>query len=443
MLRNSDPLRLLGCWLAVILPLTLTHFRAFAEIDFDILAVLFLVYSSRTEEAFSWVRKPWFLTGALWWIWQIICTIKPVLQGEHGGGGALIQSVIAIRFLVAAAALGEWILPDALWRRRMLWVTFGCTVYIAAQIGFQAVFGVNFFGQPRFSDGTLTGPYAHPRAAAPLSRLILPLLMVLCACWDRKKMPQRVLLQGGALLAAAMIMVLAGQRMPFALAMFGLCICALMHKPMRLTAFIGALGVPFLVMLTRLVSPGSFHHLITLTRCQLEHFAASPYGQIYTRVMVMALHHPLMGYGYDGYRHHCNQASSFVEPTWLSKIAATHPTFPVCVQHPHNLYAQALMNSGVPGLVIFSCLIVSILRVVWPGRAGTALQVGLFSAIFIQYWPFTSSSDFLNLPLGGWGFMLLGVALSYKHVPFTQSFPPLQDEPISEGEYGGSHVRRT
>lgn len=431
MFESSISLRSVACWLAVLLPLTLTHFRAFAEIDFDILALLFLTSSLKASGTLGWVRRPWFVMAMVWWAWQLCCTLPPALQGQHGAGGAVVQALVALRFPLAIAALGEWILPDVLWRRRMLWVMFGCTVYIAAQLAFQAAFGVNFFGQPRFFDGTLTGPYAHPRAAAPLSRLILPLLMAACACWDRKCLPLRSVLQAGVLLVAIAIMVLAGQRMPLVLAMFGVGVCALLYRPMRLIAVAGVLAVPGLVMLARLVSPAGFHHLIILTRCQLGHFAASPYGQIYSRVLVMASQHPWRGYGYDGYRHDCAVAAGFTPPHWLHIAPSADPKFDVCVQHPHNLYAQALINSGVPGLLIFVGLIVCILREIWPGKHGSALQIGVFAAVLIQYWPLTSSSDFLNLPLGGWGFMLVGLALSYKRLPSRDGFPHARDVPIS------------
>ncbi len=423
MLQSLMSLRSVACWLAVLLPLTLTHFRAFAEIDFDILAVLFLISSFKVGGTFDWVRRPWFVMAMAWWGWQLCCTVPPALHEAHGAGGALTQALVAIRFPVAIAALGEWVLPDVVWRRRVLWVTFGCAIYIATQMAFQAIFGVNFFGQPRFFDGTLTGPYAHPRAAAPLSRLILPLLMVVCACWEQKRLPQRCILQAGALLGAVAIMVLAGQRMPFALALFGFGVCALLYRPMRVMAVSGLVAVPGLVMLARLFSPASFHHLVTLTRFQLEHFSASPYGQIYSRVIVMASQHPWLGYGYDGYRHDCAGAADLTPPHWLHVVPSADPSFQVCVQHPHNLYAQALINGGLPGLFIFMGLIVCLLWAIWPGKQGNALQIGLFAAVLIQYWPLTSSSDFLNLPLGGWGFMLVGLALSCKRFPSRDGFP--------------------
>ena len=171
MRQSSLTLTRLGQWLAVLLPLTLTHLRGLAEADMDCLAVLLLIYSAKNRQ-WGWAREPWVVATFCWWSWQVLCTLW-----VSPGHGALGQSLAAIRFPVAAAALGCWVLRDAVWRQRTLWVTCGCGLYIAVQMLLQATIGYNLFGVPRFHDGTLTGPYTHPRAAAPLSRLILPWLL--------------------------------------------------------------------------------------------------------------------------------------------------------------------------------------------------------------------------------------------------------------------------
>lgn len=459
--------------LAVVLPLTLTHFRVLAEVDLDILGGLLLVHSflGAHQDRWNWVRQPWFLAVLAWWGWQIVCTVCALVQMPQGGGGALVQALVAVRFPLAAAALGHWVLVDPVWRRRILYITFGCAGYIAAQMVFQAIFGINFFGQPRYMDGTLTGPYCHPRSAAPLSRLVLPILMVIVTCcgsnpvWHfaprhrslwrwvpRWPVLCQVLCQGGAVLSVAALMVLAGQRMPFLLVMLGLALCAFFYCPMRLTALLGFILTPCMIMLARIVSPASFHHLVTLTRHQLSHFSASPYGEIYERAMLMASVRPIHGYGYDGYRHYCVRSATLPVPGWLHVPPPDNPGFFICVQHPHNLYLQALVNGGLPGLCFFTVLVVLSLRAIWPSRPGHALPIGLFAAVFVQYWPLTSSSDFLNLPLGGWGFLLFALALACRarenreHCDAPRpgrGFSRPSGAPILVTDYGGSHVRNT
>ncbi|QDH16590.1 O-antigen ligase family protein [Swingsia samuiensis] len=399
-------------WCAVILPLTLTHLRGLAEADLDILAILFLIHSWRQgvqAGGWDWARAPWMIATFAWWAWQVMCTalISP-------GHGALGQALAAIRFPMAAASLGFWVLQDRLWRMRVLWVTCACGAYIALQMLIQAIFGRNLFGVPRFPDGTLTGPYPHPRAAAPLSRLILPMLMVACMFVEKaKNVSARIIGLSGATLLAVSIMVLAGQRMPFALSLLGMMVCAMLYRPLRPAAFIALASAPALVILTSIISPKSFSHLFILAKNQLSHFGSSPYGEIFTHALVMAQQHPIFGQGYDAYRHHCADPSTFHGITGLSTQIPLQGWSSLCVQHPHNHYLQALVNGGVIGLFLFVVMIIYWLKALWPGKNGSAISIGLFAAVFIQEWPFASSSDFLNLPLSGWGFLLLGLGLSF------------------------------
>ncbi|MCW2264837.1 O-antigen ligase [Gluconobacter cerinus] len=407
---SSFSLTRLGQWLAVLLPLTLTHLRGLAEADLDILAVLLLVQSARTRQ-WDWAREPWVIATFCWWGWQVLCTVW-----VSPGHGALGQSLAAIRFPLAAAALGCWLLRDDVWRRRALWITCGCGLYIAFQIMVQAAFGRNLFGVPRFHDGTLTGPYTHPRAAAPLSRLILPMLMLGCTLIEGwKSRWSRTLGLCAATVLAVAVMVLAGQRMPFALSLFGIGICALLYRPMRPAALVAAAMMPLLIFAASALSPGSFSHLVVLARQQLTHFSQSPYGEIYTHAVVMAQEHPLLGQGYDAYRHHCDDPATFHGLSWLSMATPEKGWRDLCVQHPHNHYLQALVNAGIPGLILFVLMVACWLKALWPGRQGSAIAIGLFAAVFIQEWPIASSSDFMNLPLGGWGFLMLGLGLAYRN----------------------------
>ncbi|MCP1236086.1 O-antigen ligase family protein [Gluconobacter kondonii] len=420
----------IGRWASLVLPLALTHVRVAGEADLDLLAVLLLLHSSligRREGGWDWLREPWVVATFCWWGWQVLCTLW-----VSPGHGALGQALLAIRFPLAAAALGCWLLRDVVWRRRVLWLTCACGVYIAVQMLVQAVFGRNLFGIPRFHDGTLTGPYEHPRAAAPLSRLILPLLMVGCAVAEKAQ--SRLMRTFGlcaATILAVGIMVLAGQRMPLVLSLLGIGVCALLYRPMRPAALAAAAMLPVLVLVARVFSPGSFFHLVTLARQQLTHFGQSPYGEIYTHAVVMAQAHPWIGQGYDAYRHFCSDPATFHGLPGLSEAVPERGWLDLCVQHPHNHYLQALVNAGVPGLILFVLMIATWLKAIWPGRDGHAIAIGLFAAVLIQEWLIASTSDFLNLPLSGWGFLLLGLALAYRVLPIRNGFQAGGVRPIS------------
>ncbi len=415
---------------ALACPVFLTHGRGLAEAAIDVAALAFLLRSAAAR-AWDWLRRPWILPALLWWAWLSLCSLP---FGPFGAGGwpDLMQALATLRFLLFAACLQHVALRDPVPRRAMRWLLTACCLYIAGQLLLQALTGHNLFGMPRFHDGTLTGPYDKPRAAAPLSRLLLP-VMLAAAAWILSARPRlgtaaRYALAMLPLLAGLAVMVLAGQRMPMLLTLLGLLVAGLLLRGLRLPLLV-ALGLaPALVALSALVSPHSFAHLVTLFDQQMSHFRQSPYGLIYTRALAIAVSNPLTGLGFDGFRNGCADPAYFrAWPPWgAGPDLGDGGGAAICVQHAHNHLLQALTDAGVPGLLLFAAMVLAWL---WSlgrglaagGRSGVpsvhqAWRVGLFAAVFIQEWPIASASAFTNLPLGGWFFLLLGVGLSDAYI---------------------------
>lgn len=420
----------LGLVATLLLPVFLIHGRVFSEILMDLLAIGLLV-SSASGLGWGWVNQFWVRVALLWWGWQIVCSLPHI---GLGSSQALTQAVLAIRFPLMAAALQVWTLSTDRARRAMAGVLVACCLYFVLQFVVQAVFGHNLFGYPRYFDGTLTGPYAHPRAAAPFSRLVLPVMMLGCA-WlvdhagRNGVLPDRAARLRGFLgmsilaIGVVALMVLAGQRIPMALTVLGMAVCALFYRPLRPAALVALCSLPVLVLLARLFAPQAFHHLVILAAQQLRHFWQSHYGLVFTRAVVMAQAHPVTGLGYDAFRHACASPVYQHGLSWLSTAQDGGGT-QICVQHAHNHYLQALTNAGLPGLFLFGGFVFACLRALWPLQgAHQAWRIGLFAAFFVQEWPLASASDFLNLPLGGWAFTLLGVGLA-EAMARAASVPP-------------------
>ncbi len=420
---------------ALLCPLFLTHGRGLAEACIDTAAILFLLRSV-VSGGWFWLRTPWVGMAALWWVWLCICSMP---FGPFGAGGwpGLFQALMTVRFLVFAACLQHVALRDDRVRRAMRWIVVACCLYIAAQMLIQAVLGFNLFGDPRFGDGTLTGPYDKPRAAAPLSRLLLPVMLAGSVWLAARVGAVRGRIPGGIvaaapLLAGIAVMVLAGQRMPLLLLLFGLLVSGLFLRSLR-PILLGVLVLaPALVAASALVSPESFGHLVLLFQRQMEHFGRSPYGLIFNRAASIAYSNPLTGLGFDGFRHGCDDPAYFhAWPPWGDRPGDGGGA-DICVQHAHNHALQALTDAGVPGLILFAAMVVFWLAALGrgllrrrPGTDGTlfAWRVGLFAAVFIHEWPIASSSAFTNMPLGGWFFLLLGVGLSEAYIERRRILP--------------------
>ncbi len=391
-----------GVAAALLLPLFLLHGRGVAEALLLLVAALFLLRSARARD-WSWLRRGWVRIGLTWWAWLVLCSIP-------WGWGVAGQAVGVLRFLLLVAALEHWVLRDAgvrTWLARLLrW----SAVYLAAQSLLQFATGRNLFGYPRGADGELTGPYKNPRAGAPLSRLLFPAVLPVLDRWITRGWPLAAL---AVLPVSLAVMVLIGQRMPLLLAVMGLFVTGLLLPRLRRFVLAGSGAALGLLVLTSVVAPPTFARLVTKFTRQMEHFPQSHYGEIAARALAIARDKPLLGAGFDGFRRLCETPAYFQSWPWGTG-AGDGGGAAMCVQHPHNFYLQALVEAGIPGLLLFTALAAAwLLRLfhgLWDNPA--PLRVGLFVAALIQLWPIASTTAFTSMPLGGWFFVLLGLGLA-------------------------------
>ena len=401
--------------LALVLPVTLIHGRGLAEAIVIALATLFLARSALARD-WTWLRRPWVRIALAWWAWLLLCSAQ---QGWESAA----QAAGVLRFLLLTAALEHWVLADArtrLWLARILRLA---AAYLAAQSLLQFATGRNLFGFPRSGDGELTGPYRNPRAGAPFSRLLFPAILPPIARWLPRSGLHRPSLSQAAGLAllplAVATMVLIGQRMPLLLTGLGLLTTGLLLPRLRPLVLGAILAATILLAATPLVSPPTFTRLVTKFTTQMESFPESHYGLIAARALAIAEAHPVLGAGFDGFRRDCPDPAYF--DGWRTN--GRLPNAPlrndgggagICVQHPHNFYLQALVEGGVPGLLLFAVLALAWLARLARGlcRHPDPLRTGLFTAALIQLWPLASTTAFTSMPLAGIFFVLLALGLA-------------------------------
>ena len=396
----------------LLTPVLLMHGHAIADGLIAVACFCFLFRCALLRD-WHWARTGWFPLGLAWWGWLLICTLPvPALELGHGGSRPLILTLVNLRFLVFAAALEHVVLRDPQARRWLWQVLAASVVWIAGSALIQFFFGRNLFGFPPGGDGELTGPFGAPRAAPPLSRILLPVVLPLAAGLLARGRKAATCGAYAILLGGVCVMVLIGQRMPMLLTVFGLLVAALLLRRLRPVVLAACVTGMALLAASAVLSPPTYYRLVEKFSVQMAHFASSAYGQVYTRALEMGRQNPWTGLGYDGFRHFCADPR-YYRPTF-DGVLADGGGSAICFQHPHNFYAQALVEGGIPGLVLFSALgiawLTPLARGLW--RNPDPLRVGLFSAILIQLWPIASTSAFFSMPMGGWFFLLLGWAMA-------------------------------
>ena len=226
-------------------------------------------------------------------------------------------------------------------------------------------------------------------------------------------------------------MVLIGQRMPLVLAVCGLLIVAVLMRRLRPVVLVAAVAGGLLLAASPVVAPRAYYRLVEKFSTQMEHFATSPYGQLYARALEIGERNPITGLGFGGFATGCPQPRYF-RPTFDgSQPDGGGAIF--CWDHPHNFYFEALDNAGFVGLTLFFAMAVAWLAPLWRGlrRDPDPVRVALFATIFVQLWPVQSTSAFTSMPMGGWFFVLLGWAMAEARSRGAD--PPEQLKPGSVG----------
>jgi O-antigen ligase len=396
----------------LVLPLLLLHAHGIAEVAIAIADVCFLARSAITRD-WRWTRTPWLLICWAWWLWLVVCSLPvPALDLGEGGTRSLVQAIVFGRFFVFVAALEQAILRTAKVRRWLYWLVAASAIYIAVQVLFQFFTGYGFYGHTIADEGVLTGPFRGPRAGPPFVRILFPAIIPWAAALLTRPGIGPLLGAWLLLIGGIAVALLIGQRMPFLLTLLGLAVIGLLLPRLRWGVLAAGVAAGVLLVASPVLAPSAHYRLVAKFSEQMEHFAVSPYGELYARAAEIGVQNPITGLGAEAMRTGCANPRYF-RPSFDGSLPdGGGASF--CWVHPHNYYLEALVNGGFPGLLLFAAASVAWLAALGRGlwRRPAPLRVALFAAALMQLWPIASSTSFTSMPLGGWSFLLLGWGLA-------------------------------
>ncbi|OYV42460.1 MAG: hypothetical protein B7Z75_12640 [Acidocella sp. 20-57-95] len=412
-----------------LVPLGLLHLFVLAEICIGLTDILFLAEMARTRQT-GWAKQPWFIVTMLWWAWTLVCATPIPALGLITAGWveSFFQVLVIIRFIIFIVALQSWVLTTPR-SRHILWMLIAFSIlWIGLESWQQLLTGANIFGNRRFGDGALTGPFWKPRAGDLYGHLLFTaLLPPLLAIFAKKYLHWR--LAGAALLILGVVTsVLIGQRMGTAFTLLGLVSAAVFIPNLRKLAVGAVIMAGIILALTPIISPPTYGKLVGETSRQVNHYSQSPYGELETRAVVMGLQSPIHGWGYNGFRAFCPQ-DRFNVGLPAVNIPPTQLGLGACNLHPHNFYLQALSDAGFPGLILFILMNIFWLREMFKGIWGSndAIRIGLFIGVLTFAWPIASTDEFPTLYLPGWLFLILGLGFAHTYMSVSVVSPELKN----------------
>jgi O-antigen ligase len=400
-------LEIFARWLTVLLPVLLLGGHAAADAGLSLLAALFLIQSAAAKD-WSWTRQGWVRALLLLWLYMNLRSPFTPYPGD-----AFHHSLPFIRYILFAVALSHWTLAHLPTRKRFLRVLGTIVLGLAADGLFQRLVRHDLLWQPIFiqPDGNLrlTGPF-HLRPILGILLAWLSFPVALSALMERPGFiasgKRLALGLAGALLILAAI-ALSGERMALILTLAGWGLAVLLLPVNRNMILGGGLLLVLLIGLIAFISPMTFDRQIVSTLYTLSHWQESPYGILFASDVRLLDQHPVLGIGPNQFRTAC---------PLLYPGATEYQMGLACNVHPHNIYLEWLIETGIIGFTLFLAFIALALRrcaPAWPRLRYHPVFAGALIAVALRLWPLAPATSFFS-PWGAPPFwLMLGLMLAY------------------------------
>lgn len=396
---------------AALIPVFVIVSRSVTEGVIAGLAAGFLLHLVATRDV-SALRAPWFLVAMGYWAWIILTTIL--------AGAVRDQMLMALawgRFPLAMLAIATWALASARAGRAGLWVLGGAVGFVALEVWLQFVFGHGLTRAGNDLVGYLSGPFLRPRAGGYLSVALWPVLLPAMAALLGWKWQGRL----GAFLLAALALgavILAGQRSPMLMTGAALVLAALVLRPLRAPILFAIVAAAALLAAASLFAPVTFQRYFVHLPELLAGFPETHYGQIAARALAIHDAHPWLGLGADAFRLACYDPAYHIGWGGVGDGGGAG----MCVTHAHHFYLEALVDGGLPGLILFTAFCVLLLlamgRGLWrgagvhPGGGPDPIRVGLVLAAGISLWPIATAGAFAGIDQAALRCLVIGLGLA-------------------------------
>ncbi|HEV7457829.1 MAG TPA: O-antigen ligase family protein [Roseococcus sp.] len=399
--RLDGPGTALAMAVGVAIPWVVIASRSAAEAVVAGLAAGFLLHLLATRNAAP-LRAPWFLLAMGYWAWLVLATALAGAQPDQ-----MLAALTWGRFPLATLAIATWAFSSARAQRLALWALAGAVLFVGLEIWLQFIFGHGLVRSGTALPGYLPGPFLRPRAGGYLAVTLWPVLVpavVLLAAYGMRGHVAGVTLV--ALAVGAVLM--AGQRSPLIMVLFGLVLAALALRPLRLPALVAVLGGATMLGLAAIVAPNTFYRYAIHLPQLLANFPETHYGQILARALAMVEAHPWLGAGAEAFRTGCYDPRFHIGWGGVGDGGGAA----MCVTHVHHFYLEALVDAGIPGLVLFTASCLALLWALGRGAERDPLRLGLFLSALIALWPVATAGAYAGIDQAALRVFLMGLGLA-------------------------------
>ena len=313
-----------------------------ADLWLSLITILFLIKSYKNKN-WSWTKQIWFkLSVLLWFISLLSSLISPTPMFSFW------QGFVWLRFPLYAAAAQAWLGQDRDIRILMFMMMFLGTLIMCLILTIEVIHANYFWTEPH-PKLRLEWPYGDKIPGSYLSKAMLQVFCVFIALCLYVKNKSAIWLGLIAIYTLAIAFV-TGERINFIARTCAGILSAIIWKPIKLRLIV------FLVLFLSIIGTILYTSPLLLNRYSTDfidkiNFSSGNWGA-WRGGLQQGLETPILGIGPSGTRLSCQKLSK--KEHWL-------PGKNYCGNHPHNFYVQLFAETGLLGLIIGSCLFISII----------------------------------------------------------------------------------
>ena len=399
--------------LMFLMPALFLFSRAAGDICVSVIAIWFLVHSSKTKN-WTWTKKPWMIAALSLWVYTIAISSPLAVYPKS----AFEDSFLYIRFIIFGAALAYWILQDKTARKWFQYGVVAVTVFIIVDCFIQAYFGKDLFGYTKTAE-RLTGPFGNNELVPGIfiAKLIFITLASIFYATKLKSLIARNALLLSSMVVVLVFLLLAGERTAILNFLLGCTIVLtgffIIHPRLRLWIISGCIAMIISVGVIAALNPVMYQRSIKSTYDNVVDLQTSIYLNIPRSAIDIWINTPetniFTGVGLRNYREIINDPKN-TNIKERYKIPAE-----VNILHTHNIYIEWLVGAGIIGLTGFITMVLLLLKdLIWHNIYSTKFALSLFAtaAFMTIFWPLVPSMNYFTNRYAVIIWMVVGWALA-------------------------------
>jgi len=407
------------------IPLALVTGPALPDLLLFSFLILSIIFFISKKQKFDIKFESWMMVLIILWIWFIFISFFAI-----NFKSSITDALIFIRFILFI------ILSYAIFssiNKKILFFFLSSLFFLCILVALDTLFQFynysyyygfreDLFGRIPEGEsgiyGRLSGPFLDLVPGSFLSRFVFFNILLIYLSYDLiKKNILFIIIYIFSLSLIVSLIYFSGEKMALATTGLGYLLCIIFSKKIRLILLFSIIISLLFILINlklhphynnyEIISSSAQHDGLMIKRqfscneneiCEkifkvqpkftevVKNFKESAYGEIYLTSFNMWKDNILLGIGLNNF--------SLLFCDKQNKYSKYHQNLE-CTTHPHNIYLQALLESGLIGFVIF-CLFVFLFFYKVNSIKSIESKIILFSALLAIFWPIMSTGSFLK-----------------------------------------------